>query len=214
MAVNTMYKIIRAIGKPLFHIVYKPTIVNREVIPEDGAILLCGNHKHALDPILIDISTKRIVRTLAKKDLFDGPFGFVFEGVRCIPVDLRQKKNPKAYDEALNSLRDGDVVNISPEAKRNYTNEILLPFKYGAVSMASKTNTKIIPYSITGEYKFFGGHLKVEFGNPIEVTEDLTKSNESLYNAIGDLIKKNTDSKVLENKHFTGFSEWEETKKG
>lgn len=209
MANSTMYKVIRAIGKPLFHLVFRPTIVNRDVIPTEGAVLLCGNHKHALDPILVDICTKRIVRTLAKKDLFDGPFGFVFEGVRCIPVDLHQKKNPKAYDEALNSLREGDVVNISPEAKRNFTEEILLPFKYGAVSMAYKTNTKIIPYSITGDYKLIGGKLKIEFGNAITISEDLTKSNERLYNAIGDLITKNLDSDTLANKHFTKFSDWE-----
>ena len=209
MANSTMYKVIRAIGKPLFHLVFRPTIVNRDVIPAEGAVLLCGNHKHALDPILVDICTKRIVRTLAKKDLFDGPFGFVFEGVRCIPVDLHQKKNPKAYDEALNSLRGGEVVNISPEAKRNFTEEILLPFKYGAVSMAYKTNTKIIPYSITGDYKLIGGKLKIEFGNAITISEDLTNSNERLYNAIGDLITKNLDGDTLANKHFTKFSDWE-----
>lgn len=210
MANSTMYRVIRAIGKPLFHLVFRPTIVNRELIPAEGAIILCGNHKHALDPILVDISTKRIVRTLAKKDLFDGPFGFVFKGVRCIPVDLHQKKNPKAYEEALNSLRQGDVVNISPEAKRNYTEEILLPFKYGAVSMAYKTDTKIIPYSITGEYKLFGGKLRIEFGEAITVSEDLKKSNERLYNAIGDLIMSNLDGNLLKNKHFTKFGDWEE----
>lgn len=209
---SVMYRVIRAIGKPLMHIVFHPTIVNREKIPVEGAILLCGNHKHALDPILVDISTKRIVRTLAKKDLFDGPFGFVFRGVRCIPVDLHKNKNPKAYDEALSSLRNGDVVNISPEAKRNFTNEVLLPFKYGAVSLASKTDTKIVPYSITGDYKFIGGHLKIVYGDPIDVSEDLTKYNENLYNAIGNLLLNNFDEATKAQKHYTSFAEWEEKK--
>lgn len=206
---DVFYRVIRGIFKPLFHLVYRPTIINREAIPTSGAILLCGNHKHALDPILVDVSTKRIVRTLAKKDLFDGPFGFVFRGVRCIPVDLHKSKNPAAYDETLNSLRSGDVVNISPEAKRNYTDEVLLPFKYGAVSLASKTNTTIVPYSITGEYKLIGGRLTIEFGNVVKPSEELREYNEALYDAIGELIIKNLSEEERNKKHLTRFSEWE-----
>lgn len=209
---STMYKVIRFIFKPLFFLIYRPTIKNREIIPTEGAVLLCGNHKHALDPILVDVTTKRIVRTLAKKDLFDGPFGFVFRGVKSIPVDLHKNKNPQAYDCALEALRNGEIINISPEAKRNFTEEVLLPFKYGAVSLANKTKVKIIPYSITGEYRLIKGKLTIEYGEAIEVTDNLRDSNEILYNAIGDLIKKNMDSELLKQKHYTTFEEWEQNK--
>lgn len=211
---DVFYRGMRGFFKPLFLIVYRPKIINREAIPTEGAVLLCGNHKHALDPILVDVCTDRIVRTLAKKDLFDGPFGFVFRGVRAIPVDLHKNKNPEAYIAALEALRLGNVINISPEAKRNFTDEVLLKFKYGAVSMGYKTGTKIIPYSITGKYKI-GGHLTIEYGEPITVSEDLRESNERLYDAISKLLLKNMDSEELERKHLTPFSTWDsEEKKG
>ena len=81
-----------------------------------------------IDPILVDISTRRIVRTLAKKDLHDGAFGWLFRSAGTIPVDLHAKHNPAALQAAKKALSAGELVNVSPEAKRNYTDELLLPF--------------------------------------------------------------------------------------
>ena len=90
------YQILRFLFTPLFRLLYHPHVMGSDNIPATGAVILAGNHMHALDPILIDTSTKRIVRTLAKKDLHDGPFGFVFRAVHTIPVDLHSKHNPAA----------------------------------------------------------------------------------------------------------------------
>lgn len=61
------YKFFRIIFKPLLYILYHPTIIGRENIPATGKLVIAGNHMHAFDPILVDVSTKRIVCTLAKK---------------------------------------------------------------------------------------------------------------------------------------------------
>ena len=66
------YKFFRIIFKPLLYILYHPTIIGRENIPATGKLVIAGNHMHAFDPILVDVSTKRIVCTLAKKALHDG----------------------------------------------------------------------------------------------------------------------------------------------
>ena len=89
-----LYKIIRAIFYALFMIVYHPKIVNKAFIPKEGRAVLAGNHKHALDPILVDCCTNRTVHTLAKKELHDGAFGWLFRGVGTIPVDLHAAHNP------------------------------------------------------------------------------------------------------------------------
>lgn len=204
-----MYKFIRFVCKPLFWIAYRPVIMGRENIPKDGPVILAGNHKHALDPILIDVSTKRIVRTLAKKELHDGPCGFVFRGVGTIPVDLHSDDNKDALYAAVEVLKGGGTVNVSPEAKRNYTDEILLPFKYGAVSMAGKTGAPIVPYAIAGEYKFFTGRIKVAFGEPLFAGERaLYDVNKELYDRIAGLLISITDKEVLKTKKLTSFDEW------
>ena len=75
--------------------------------------------------------------------------------------------------------------------KNDYYENILLPFKFGAVSMAHKTNSKIVPFAITGDYKFRSKNLTVRIGKPIEANDDLEESNKRLRKAIIDLIKEN-----------------------
>lgn len=204
-----MYRFVRFTCKPLLILLFRPKIIGREYIPTSGNAVIAGNHKHALDPLLVDISTNRIVRTLAKKELHDGIFGFAFRGVGSIPVDLHSKENKEALAAAVEVLREGNVINVSPEAKRNYTDELLLPFKYGAVSMAKKTGAPIIPYAITGDYKCCAGNLTIRFGEPIYVGDrDLYDANKELYHTILELMISITDKSILDAKHITTFEEW------
>lgn len=196
-----LYKVFRIIFLPVFKSIYRPKIINKHYIPKEGAAIIAGNHKHALDPILVDVCTKRMVFTLAKKDLHDGKFGFFFKAVGTIPVDLKSSANKEASNTAIDKLKEGNLINLSPEAKRNYTDELLLPFKYGAVSMAKKTSCIIVPYSITGDYKLFSKNLKIVFGKPIDVSNiDIETANEKLFNSIKKLLKENMDKNELKTK--------------
>lgn len=201
-----LYKLFRILFLPVFKLLYRPKIINKQYIPKSGAAIIAGNHKHALDPILVDICTKRMVFTLAKKDLHDGKFGFFFRAVGTIPVDLKSTTNKNATNTAIEKLKEGSLINLSPEAKRNYTNELLLPFKYGAVSMAKKTNSVIVPYSITGNYKLFSNNLKIVYGEPIDVSKmEIEEANKNLYNAIKKLLKENMDENELKTKLISEY---------
>jgi len=86
-------------------------------------------------------------------------------------------------------LKKDSLINVSPEAKRNYTEEILLPFKVGAVVMSQRTNCKIVPYSITGDYKFRSKNLKITFGKPLDVSKmTVEEANELLFNKVKKLL--------------------------
>ena len=74
---------------------------------------------------------------------------------------------------------------------KDYDDHLLLPFKFGAVSMAKKTDAYLVPYGITGEYKFRSKDLVVRIGKPIKVGEDLEKSNKELRDTIADLMREN-----------------------
>lgn len=201
-----LYKVFKTIVLPLFKFIYKPQIINEQYIPKEGAAIIAGNHKHALDPILVDICTKRMIFTLAKKDLHDGKFGFFFKAVGTIPVDLKSATNKVALNMAIEKLKEGKLINLSPESKRNYTNELLLPFKYGAVSMAKKTNSVIVPYSITGDYKLFSKNLKIVFGQPIDISKfEIEAANEKLFNSISNLLKENMDKQELKTKVISKY---------
>ena len=189
MSKEVLYIIFRPIFTFIFKLYYNPTIINKEYIPKERPAIIAGNHKHALDPILVDICTKRVIHTLAKKDLHDGRFGWFFRAIGTIPVDLKAEHNKQALITAIEYLNKDSLINVSPEAKRNYTQKILLPFKVGAVVMAQRTNSKIVPYSITGDYKFRSKNLKITFGQPIDVSKlTVEEANELLFNTVKKLL--------------------------
>ncbi len=184
------YKILKPILGPIFKWYYHPTIIGKENIPKEGPILIVGNHKHLYDQCLAIISTKRPIHYMAKKEYFDGKFAWFFKLVGCIPVD-RSKKDPHATEEALKVLNNGWALGLFPEGTRNKTKEFLLPFKFGAVSMAKKTNATIVPFGITGDYKFRSKNLTIRFGKPYKIKQDLETENKKLERIVGSLMKEN-----------------------
>ena len=189
---DRLYQFCRIVFTPVFRLFFHPEIKGKDKIPEEGAIILAGNHKHALDPILVDICTRRTVHALAKSELFKGLFGPFFKSIGAISVDLDAPGNPEAYEKAKSTLLEGGVINISPEAARNYTDQLLLPFKNGAVRMAMETGTKIIPYCIKGDYRFRSADLRIVYGEPIEIkTDDIEEANSLLYHTIEKLLREN-----------------------
>lgn len=118
---------------------------------------------------------------------------------------LIRKNNPKKtqvdillklYDRKkikLKDLKDNlfDLDNylkrILPEDK--YLDSLLLPLKYGAVSMASKMDAYILPFGISGDYKFRSKNLVVKIGKPYKVSSNLVKENQILREKIIDLMQ-------------------------
>ena len=92
-----------------------------------------------MDQLIVIKSTRRSVRFLTKKELYNGMLGKVLEWYDTIPVDRKNKDKNESMKLSEEALRKGQAINIFPEGKRNKTEEILLPFKFGAVSLAKKT---------------------------------------------------------------------------
>lgn len=182
-----LYPVLRPVFTVIFKALYRPKIINKEYIPENGSIILAGNHKHAFDPISIAVCTKRTIHFLAKKELYRGINFLFFDLVGTLPVD-KHNKNKKTIGEAEKMLNKGGVIGIFPEGTRNRTKEVLLPLKKGAVSFAKNTNSLIVPFSITGEYKLFRKGLTITIGKPYKVNDDIEVENEKLRNKIFNLI--------------------------
>ena len=183
------YTILKTILKIPFKLWYNPKIIGANNIPKKGALIICANHKHVMDQCPILISTKRMVHYMAKKEYFDGKFAWFFKISGCIPVN-RSIKDEKAKERAIRILNNGYAVGLFPEGTRNKTKETLLPFKYGAVSMAKKTDAYILPVGISGEYKFRSKNLIVRIGKPFKITNmELDEANELLKNKILELLK-------------------------
>lgn len=186
------YKLLTPLMRVLFNLYYHPKIINKEVIPKDGPILIVGNHKHVYDQCLTIMATKRVIHYMAKKEYFEGRLAWFFKFVGCIPVN-RQIKDTAATAQALEILKNNGAIGLFPEGTRNKTKDIfLLPFKFGTVSMAKKTNATIVPFGLTGDYKFRSKNLVVRYGTPFKVGDmSLEEANDKLYHEVEKLMKEN-----------------------
>lgn len=188
------YRILTPIMRILFRLYYNPKIINKGLIPKEGPILIVGNHKHVYDQCLTIMATKRVIHYMAKKEYFDNKkVAWFFKGTGCISVD-RSKKDEKATHMALSVLKEGGAIGLFPEGTRNKTEEFLLPFKFGAVSMAKKTGAYLVPFGITGDYRFRSKNLTIRYGKPFKVTEmNLEVANQKLYQEVEILMKQNLE---------------------
>lgn len=188
------YSLLTPIMRVLFRFYYNPKIINKEVIPKEGPILIVGNHKHIYDQCLTIMATKRVIHYMAKKEYFDGKMAWFFKLVGCISVD-RSIKDHNATDKALKVLNSGGAIGLFPEGTRNKTKDVfLLPFKFGTVSMAKKTNATIIPFGLTGDYKFRSKNLTIRYGTPFKVGDmDLEDANKKLYEEVERLMRENLE---------------------
>ncbi|MBR4857637.1 MAG: 1-acyl-sn-glycerol-3-phosphate acyltransferase [Clostridia bacterium] len=187
----------RAVRGPLtacFKAVYKPSVTGKENIPESGRVILAGNHTNYFDCLLVASATKRCVHYLAKDELMKGPLKLIFGSLGIIPVNRRQK-DKAALETAEAYLRDEKLIGIFPEGTINRTDDIIMPFKFGAVKMAKDTETPVIPFVITGKYKPFKKSVKIRFFEPMTVGENLEDANNELMNTVKNEIVREGENK-------------------
>ena len=86
------------------------------------------------------------------------------------------------------------LINERRITRSEYYSHMLLPLKFGAVSLAKKTNSQIIPFVITGDYKFRSKNLKVLIGEAIDPSEDLEAANKRLNDVMVEMIRENYEN--------------------
>ena len=128
------YKILLSILKPIYLLYYRPTIINKENIPKEGRILLAGNHTKWLDPVMLVAVSKRQVHFLAKIELFKGITKPIVKGMGCVPVN-RKIHDKGALKSAYEYLENEKCIGIFPEGTINRTDDVIMPFKIGAVKI-------------------------------------------------------------------------------
>lgn len=187
---NLFYRIVRLIVRFLFLSLFRPRIKGIENIPKNENYILAGNHTKWLDPVMLVAIVKDEIHFLAKDSLFKGITKPIVKGMGAIPVN-RKIHDHQALENAIDVLRKGAVIGIFPEGTINREKKVpTLPFKIGAVKMANTTNTKIIPFVITGKYKVFSSTITIEFLKPRTISNNLDLENEKLRDEINKKLEE------------------------
>ena len=184
-----LYKGLVFLLRPVYKFIFNPVVIGKENIPKEGPVIMAGNHLGMVDAAMVLYAPKRVVHMLAKKELFSNFFtNWFFRSMGAIPVN-RQIHDSNAKSAAMEILNEGEILGLFPEGTRNRTvgtdHEVdLLPFKFGAVSFASKSGAKIIPFAICGKYRAFTDKIIMIYGKPYKVGNDLEKENQILMDKV------------------------------
>lgn len=162
-----MYRIIRGIFIFYFGIFNRVKVTGSFNIPQESGIVVCSNHIHWLDPILLGVYIKREIHFMAKAELFRNKLlSILLQSINAFSVK-RGTADITAIKTALRVVKDGNALGIFPEGTRSKNGQ-LLPAQPGVGMIALKTNAPVVPIKIDGKYRVFG-RLHIIIGRPINL---------------------------------------------
>lgn len=183
----------------------KVTVIGEENIP-DEPVLFIGNHRSFFDILLTYSRCKRLTGYVAKKEMLKFPLlRDWMKNLYCLFLDRENaKEGLKTILTAIDYVKQGISICIFPEGTRNKGEELsMLPFKDGALKIATKTGCPVIPISMNNTSEIFENHFPkirkthvvLEYGKPIDYKsldrEDQKHFGAYCQNIIQETIKKN-----------------------
>lgn len=179
------------------------TIIGKDNIPADEAVLYIGNHRSYFDIVLSYCQCNKRTGYIAKKEMLKIPLlSHWMLYLHCLFLDRSNiKQGLKTILEGIELAKNGVSICIFPEGTRNYTHD-MLPFKEGSFKIAEKSGCAIIPMTINGSAEIFEkhfpkikkGHVVIEYGKPIYI-KDLTKEEKKTIGAYTQEIIRKTYEK-------------------
>lgn len=185
-----MRKFLKSIFWFMSILVYRIKVNGKENLPEVGAALVCPNHVHALDTVLVVVHNKRKINVLAKEELFKNPIlRFLGKVFGAYPVK-QNSADLSAIKTSLKILKNKELLLIYPEGTRNGMAQGK-PIKNGPTTIAIKAGVPIIPVGIKGSFKAFS-KVTINIGKPVDYSEYKDRINDK------EVVTKLTDNLMKE----------------
>jgi len=164
--------------------IIRTEIVNDDVVPDKGAVILAANHTSMIDVFFILAAIRREAIAMAMAELWKSPLTrWLVEVLGQIPVVRGDSESGKeAMESAAHALEDGALVGIFPEGKCVKPGDVT-PYRPGVAVLAKDTGVPIIPVRLVNanevlplgkKFPRFGSTVYVIFGEPIHPGEFAT----------------------------------------
>ena len=173
-----VYSLTKWILGPILVVVFKVRIVGVERVPATGPVVIAGNHRSYLDPLLVCLAEprRRPVHFMAKLVLFSHGafFSWLLRALHAFPV-RRGSADREAIGTATDILKRGGIVGIFPEGTRIRGDKVS-EAEEGAAFIAMHAHAPIVPVGICGtdlvqppgDKHWHAVPLNMYFGEPID----------------------------------------------
>lgn len=167
----------------------KLTVIGREKIPKDTAVLFVANHQSYFDVIIGYMLMVRQTGFVAKKSLEKIPIlSWNMRFMNCLFLDRENmRQGVRTIMDAAERAKNGTSIFIFPEGTRNKSGDEtnLAPFHDGSFKVAQRGKVPIVPVTFNNTESIFEKHIPkiksskvvVEFGDPVR-WEDLDKDTQ------------------------------------
>lgn len=179
----------RWLAARLLRLLWSVRVHGAEHVPAEGPVILAPNHSGFVDAPLLVGAAPRPVHTLAKKELFRGPIGWLLRGVGQIPLD-RDDPGRTMLTAAVGVLDAGRVLVVFPEGTRGAGD--FGELRTGLAWFASRKGVPVVPVVFAGtgaRGSTLGGlprirsRLNVVFGAPVTLPPAERRTRSSLAEA-------------------------------
>jgi 1-acyl-sn-glycerol-3-phosphate acyltransferase len=142
----------------LIHSFYRVDKQGLERVPAEGPCVIVCNHVSYVDAIVIAACVRRPIRFVMDHRIFAVPLlNFIFRTMRAIPIAPAKEDatlKERAFAEAADALKAGEVVCIFPEGKITDNGE-LNRFRPGLQRILEKEPVPVIPMALRGLWGSF-----------------------------------------------------------
>lgn len=189
------YHAVNAIIRAVFSAVCRVDARQLERIPGQGPAIVVANHINFLEsPVMVAWLDNPAVTGIAKRESWKNPlFYFLFNLWEIIPID-RGVVDREAFNHALEALKKGKLLAVSPEGTRSKTGQ-LLKAKPGVSVIAARSGAPLIPVALWGHEDFWGNlkrlrrtPVNIEVGQPFRLTAEGAGLSRDVREAVADEI--------------------------
>lgn len=150
---------------------------NPENMPKKGALIVAPVHLSHLDPPAVACGCNRVLRFMAKEELFKGAFGWLIRSLGAYRVK-RGEGDTESIRLTMGFLEAGEAVLIFPEGTRG-DGKHLGPMNKGVALIAKRTGAPVLPVAIIGTHiamprgksKLKRHPMRIIYGTPFTFAE-------------------------------------------